>query len=47
LTAEEKRYELARYRLEQAEESLEEARFLLSGNKSLRSVINRIYYAMF
>jgi uncharacterized protein (UPF0332 family) len=38
---------LARYRLQQAEESLEEARFLLSGNKSPRSVINRACYSMF
>ena len=38
---------LARYRLEQAGESLDEAKFLLSGEKSPRSVINRAYYAMF
>ncbi|MFB3816113.1 MAG: HEPN domain-containing protein, partial [Candidatus Methylomirabilales bacterium] len=38
---------LARYRLQQAEESLEEARYLLDGGKSPRSVINRAYYAMF
>ena len=38
---------LAKYRLEQAEESLEEAIFLMSGNKSPRSVINRAYYSMF
>lgn len=44
---EEKKHELARYRIKQAEESLEEARFLLSGRKSPRSVINRAYYAMF
>jgi len=47
LTVEEKRGELAKYRIKQAEESLEEAKFLLSGNKSPRSVINRIYYTMF
>jgi len=47
LTVEEKRRELAKYRMKQAEESLEEAKFLLSGNKSPRSVINRVYYAMF
>ena len=38
---------LARYRLEQAGESLDEANFLLSGEKSPRSIINRAYYAMF
>lgn len=38
---------LARYRLEQAGESLDEAKFLLSGEKSTRSIINRVYYAMF
>jgi len=38
---------LARYRLEQAGESLDEATFLLSGEKSPRSIINRVYYAMF
>jgi uncharacterized protein (UPF0332 family) len=47
LTGEKKKHELARYRIKQAEESLEEARFLLSGNKSPRSIINRAYYAMF
>ena len=30
-----------------AEESLDEAQFLFSGEKSPRSVINRAYYAMF
>ena len=42
MTEEEKRVELAKYRIKQAEESLEEAKFLLSGNKSPRSVINTI-----
>lgn len=42
-----KRKELASYRLQQAEESLDEAEFLFSGNKSPRSVMNRMYYAMF
>ena len=42
-----KRKELASYRIKQAEESLDEARFLLSGQKSPRSVMNRAYYAMF
>lgn len=47
MTEEDKRSALAKYRIKQAEESLAEARFLLSGNKSPRSVINRAYYAMF
>ena len=38
---------LARYRFQQAEESLDEAAYLLAGKKSARSVINRAYYAMF
>jgi len=42
-----KRQELALYRLQQAEEFFDEARYLLEGNKSPRSIINRIYYAMF
>ena len=47
MTAEESQIELARYRLKQAEESIDEAAFLLQGKKSPRSVINRAYYAMF
>ena len=47
MTGGEKQKELARYRVQQAEESLDEARFLLAGGKSTRSVINRAYYAMF
>lgn len=47
MTASEKQRELSRYRMRQAGESLDEARFLLSGGKSARSVINRAYYAMF
>jgi uncharacterized protein (UPF0332 family) len=43
----EKKNLLALYRLQQAKESLEEARYLLEGGKSLRSVANRIYYEMF
>jgi uncharacterized protein (UPF0332 family) len=38
---------LALNRLQQAEESLDEAQFLFKGGKSFRSVINRLYYAMF
>lgn len=47
MTVEQKKHQLARYRIKQAEESLEEAEFLLLGRKSPRSVINRAYYAMF
>ncbi len=47
MTSEEKRRELAIYRLKQATETLDEAQYLLSGEKSPRSVINRVYYAMF
>jgi hypothetical protein len=38
---------LVKHRLEQADEVLEDARFLLEGNRSPRSIINRVYYAMF
>ncbi len=47
MNIEEKKRELTLYRLQQAEESLDEAKFLFEGNKSPRSVINRAYYAMF
>jgi hypothetical protein len=47
LTPEEKLNELAAYRLRQAEESLDEAAYLLAGGKSPRAVINRAYYSMF
>jgi uncharacterized protein (UPF0332 family) len=47
VTANEKKRDLALYRLQQAEESLDEARFLYEGKKSPRSVINRAYYAMY
>jgi len=43
----EKKRELALYRVRQAEESLDEAKYLFDGYKSPRSVINRAYYAMF
>lgn len=43
MTVEDKKYELSAYRIKQAEESLDEARFLLSGKKSPRSIINRAY----
>ncbi len=47
MTETDKKKALAEYRLQQARESLEEAQFLLDGGKSLRSVMNRIYYGMF
>ncbi len=47
MTGWEKQKELAQYRVRQAEESLDEARYLLAGSKSARSVVNRAYYAMF
>jgi uncharacterized protein (UPF0332 family) len=43
----EKQVLLARYRLDQAKESIDEAEYLYSGNKSPRSVMNRVYYAMY
>ena len=39
--------DLALHRLKQAEESLDEAKYLYDGHRSPRSVINRAYYAMF
>jgi hypothetical protein len=47
LTEKQKQILLAQYRLKQAEESLDEASFLFTGRKSPRSIINRVYYAMF
>jgi len=47
LTTEEKQRALSCYRIQQADESLEEAMFLFDGRKSTRAVINRAYYAMF
>lgn len=38
---------LVAYRLEQAQVALDDAKFLLGGNRSPQSVINRAYYAMF
>jgi uncharacterized protein len=38
---------LFRYRLKQAEETLADARMMLAGGASARSVVNRSYYAMF
>ena len=47
MTADDKKDLLARYRLQQADETFDEAVFLFNGNKNPRSVINRIYYSMF
>jgi uncharacterized protein (UPF0332 family) len=47
MTIDEKKRQLAINRLKQADESLDEARYLLDGNKSPRAIINRTYYAMF
>jgi len=47
MTTEDKKRTLISYRMTQAKESLDEARYLLDGDKSLRSVANRIYYSMF
>ncbi len=47
MTAEEKKRELAIYRLRQADESVDEAEFLFRGKKTPRGIINRAYYAMF
>lgn len=38
---------LIRYRLTEAEDSIEEAKVLLKEGMSMRAVINRLYYAMF
>lgn len=47
MSTDEKKRALSGYRIQQATESLDEARYLFNGGKSLRSVANRIYYAMF
>ncbi|TAN45516.1 MAG: HEPN domain-containing protein [Nitrospirae bacterium] len=38
---------LIKYRLEQAQTALDDAKFLLDGKRSAQSVVNRAYYAMF
>lgn len=38
---------LIRYRLKEADDSIEEAKLLLKEGMSLRAVANRLYYAMF
>ena len=47
MTIDKKKRQLAFKRLQQADESLDEARYLFDGNKSARAIINRTYYAMF
>ncbi len=47
MTSKEKQIQLAKYRLMQAKESIDEAICLLSAKKSARSIINRTYYGMF
>ena len=47
MSIDEKRKLLVKHRLQQAAESLQEAQYLFTGGKSLRSVVNRIYYSMF
>lgn len=39
--------ELIRYRLQEADDSINEARVLLKEGMSMRAVMNRLYYAMF
>ncbi len=38
---------LIRYRLEQAQVALDDAKYLLEGDRSPQSIVNRSYYAMF
>ena len=38
---------LVQYRMEQADAALSDAKYLLDGNRSAQSVINRAYYAVF
>lgn len=47
MTTEQRQWALVTFRLQQAEESLAEAKCLQAGGMSSRSVINRAYYAMF
>lgn len=47
MTTKEKQIQLARYRLKQADDCIDEALYLFHGKKSARSIINRVYYAMF
>lgn len=47
MTSEDKKVLLAKFRLQQAEETLDEAIYLFKGDKNPRSIINRLYYSMF
>ena len=38
---------LIKHRLEQAQETLDDAKYLIDGNRSPQSIVNRSYYAMF
>lgn len=38
---------LIKYRLEQAQTALDDAKYLLEGNRSPQSIVNRAFYAMF
>ena len=38
---------LIKYRIEQAQTAIEDARFLFEGNRSPQSIVNRAYYAIF
>jgi len=38
---------LIKHRLEQAQEALDDAKYLIDGDRSPQSIINRSYYAMF
>ena len=38
---------LIKYRLEQAHAALDDAKYLIDGNRSAQSIVNRSYYAMF
>ena len=38
---------LIKHRLDQAREALDDAKYLIDGNRSPQSIVNRSYYAMF
>ena len=38
---------LVKYRIEQAREALDDAKYLIDGKRSSQSIVNRAYYAMF
>ncbi|HXK65631.1 MAG TPA: HEPN domain-containing protein [Spirochaetota bacterium] len=40
-------FTLIKYRLEEAHNALNDAKFLMENNRSFQSIINRAYYAMF